>query len=164
MAYQYETSPRKLQPEYDEPTRKKKIDKKVQNQKATSKKKVVKRKLKPNVKMVLYVIIVFAVLLTISYRNSQITIKFNKKEELKKNLSAIQKENEQLKVSIEQSLNLNNVEQSAKDLLGMQKLDNSQKKYINIEKKDYIQPALEEVIVSEEKNWFESIISKIFGK
>ena len=146
MAYQYETSPRKLQPEYDEPTRKKKIDKKVQNQKATSKKKVVKRKLKPNVKMVLYVIIVFAVLLTISYRNSQITIKFNKKEELKKNLSAIQKENEQLKVSIEQSLNLNNVEQSAKDLLGMQKLDNSQKKYINIEKKDYIQPALEEVI------------------
>ncbi|MBQ9233739.1 MAG: hypothetical protein IJ167_06865, partial [Lachnospiraceae bacterium] len=48
-----------------------------------------------------------------------------KKETLKRELSEIQKENEQLKVNIEKSLNLKKVEQSAKELLGMQKLDNS---------------------------------------
>ena len=47
------------------------------------------------------------------------------KENLKKELSSIEKENEQLKVGIEKSLNLNKVEQSAKEMLGMQKLDNS---------------------------------------
>ena len=47
----------------------------------------------------------FLLLLTISCRNSQIDKQFNQIQEQKKQLSALQKENEQLKVSIENSLN-----------------------------------------------------------
>ena len=84
----------------------------------------------------------------------------NKKEELKKTLSAIEKENEQLKINIENSLNLNNVEQSAKEMLGMQKLDNSQKVYVNLPKKDYVEPAVEEVVIeNKEMNWFEKLLN-----
>ena len=43
----------------------------------------------------------------------------------------IQKENEQLKVNIENSLNLNNVEKIAKEKLGMQKLTNKKTLYVS---------------------------------
>ena len=58
--------------------------------------------------LTLIVIGIFILLLTISYRNSQINEKFNEAQNLKKELSALQKENEQLEVNIENSLNLNN--------------------------------------------------------
>lgn len=157
MAYQYGTSPRKLEPEYE-------IPKKTVPKKKKVKVAVKKRKLKPNAKAVLYVLVGFVILFTISYRNSLINVTFNKKEELKKSLSVLEKENEQLKVGIEQSLNLNNVEKVAKESLGMQKLDNLQKKYISVEKKDYIEPAAEEVKMEEEGNWFSQLWNKIFGK
>ena len=43
----------------------------------------------------------------------------------------------------------------------MQKLDDTQKIYVSLPKKDYVEPASEQVVVEEEKNWFESIIEKI---
>lgn len=153
--YEYETSPRKLQPEY-EPQRntnpykgKKKSTLKNQNN--------VKTKIKPRMQIVLSVAVAFILLLGISYRNSLITEKFNKKESLKESLGSIQKENEQLKVNIESSLNLNNVEQMAKEMLGMQKLDNKQKVYVSLPKKDYIEAAAEEVIVEENLNIWQKI-------
>ena len=97
----------------------------------------------------------------ISYQNSLITESFSQKESLKKNLSAIEKENEQLKVNIEKSLNLNKVEQSAKEMLGMQKLDNSQKIYINLPKQDYVESATEEVIIEEETTFWQKLIKRI---
>lgn len=157
--YQYETSPRKLQPEY-EPTKKR--AKPYNGENVTTRKSVnknVKKKTKLNTKgqVTLYVIIGFLALFAVCYRNSQITESFNEKENLKKELSSIQKENEQLKVNIENSLNLKNIEQMAKEKLGMQKLDNSQKVYINLPKKDYIESASEEVVVQEELNIWQKI-------
>ena len=103
-------------------------------------------------------------LLTISCRNSQIDKQFNQIQEQKKNLAAIQKENEQLKVSIENSLNLNNVEKVAKEELGMQKLTNKQIVYVTLPKKDYVQSASEKIVIEEEeKNWFEKIVDKILN-
>ena len=156
--YQYETSPKKLQPEY-EPNRKKKEYKKTSTAKRLNEKENNKTKSKQNhkVKLVLYVAISFAVLLGICYRNSLIGEKFNKKEELKTQLSSIQKENEQLKVNIESNLNLNHVEEMAKEKLGMKKLDNSQKIYINLPKKDYIEAATEEVKIEEDLNFWQKI-------
>ena len=118
QGYQYETSPRKLQPEYEprkNPYEKKKSS--TQNVKKAKNNKQAKKHLKPKVKLVIYIAVGFAILFAISYQNSLITESFNQKESLKKNLSAIEKENEQLKVNIEKSLNLNNVEQSAKEML-----------------------------------------------
>ena len=157
--YQYETSPRKIEPEYrpiENPYKNKKTATKKKN--ANKNKKSVKHAIKPKMKVVLYMAIGFAILFTISYRNSLITESFNKKEVLKENLSAIQKENEQLKVNIESSLNLNNVEQQAKEKLGMQKLDNNQKIYINLPKKDYIESATEEVVIDENLSVWQKII------
>jgi len=158
MGYQYETSPRKLQPEYEPIKETYKRKSSTSKKKKTVSKKKVKIKLKSKAKVVLYIAVGFAILFSISYRNSLITERFNKKEDLKKELSALEKENEQLKVSIENSLNLNTVEQSAKELLGMQKLDNSQKKYINLPKEDYVEPATEEVIIDEELSWWDKLI------
>lgn len=162
QGYQYETSPRKLQPEYEprkNPYEKKKSS--TQKVKKQNVKKQSKKQMKPKAKLVICVAIGFAILFAISYQNSLITESFNQKEELKKNLGSIEKENEQLKVNIEKSLNLNNVEQSAKEMLGMQKLNNSQKIYINLPKKDYIESSAEEVVIQENTSFWQKIIQNI---
>ncbi len=116
------------------------------------------------IKLTLVVIGLFILLLTISYRNSQINEKFSQVQTLKKELSSLQKENEQLKVNIENSLNLNTIEKQAKEKLGMQKLTNKQTVYINLPKKDYVECASEEVVIEKNKNWFEQFIDKIFHR
>ncbi len=160
--YQYETSPRKLKPEY-EPQKNPYVKKKsstVKN-KQTQQQKQEKKKLKPHAKAILYILVGFSILFTISYRNSIITESFNKREDLKKELSIIQKENAQLQISIQNSLNLSNVEKSASSMLGMKKLDDSQKVYVSLPKKDYVEPASEQVVVTQEKGWFQKLINSI---
>lgn len=158
IGYQYETSPRKLKPEY-EPQKNPYVKKKSSTLK--QKKQTEKRKLKPQAKAILYILIGFSILFTISYRNSLITESFNKKEDLKQELSTLQKENAQLQINIQNSLNLTNVQKSATSMLGMKKLDDSQKVYVSLPKKDYVEPASEQVVVTEEKGWFQAIIDKI---
>ena len=163
--YQYETSPRKLNPSY-EPQRRKKtqIPKKTTvRKKENSTRTNVKMDASKKAKTILYIIIGFIVLFTISYRNSLINEKFSKVKMLKEELSSVQKENEQLQVSIENSLNLNNIEKSAKSLLGMQKLTNDQKVYISLPKKDYVESASEEVVIKSDKNVFQKVIELITG-
>lgn len=154
--YQYDTNPRKLQPEY-EPKRRQAAKKVVKKNSQNVKKSRTKQK----AKLVMYILIGFAVLLTISYRYSLITESFNAKEGLKKQLAEIEKENQQIQIGIENSLNIQNVEQAAKDRLGMQKLNNNQKIYINLPKKDYIESASEQVKLEENKSWLEKLLSKI---
>ena len=75
----------------------------------------------------------------------------------------MEKENAQLEVNMENSLNLNNIEKAAKEKLGMQKLDESQKVYVSLPKEDYVEPASEQVIVEENTNWLTNLINKIFN-
>ena len=165
-AYQYTTSPRKLNSDYEKPKVKKENKKrlKVVENLPRQEIKLSKKQKEKRRKLMFYVIAIFIVLLAISYRNSQINESFNKVQTLKKELSSIEKENEQLKVNIENSLNLSNIEQQAKEKLGMQKLSSNQTIYINLPKKDYVETAPEKVIVQEEKNWFEKFIDKIFNR
>lgn len=164
--FQYETSPRKLQPEYEpnkNPYKKKKssLSKTKANSNKQQNKSVAKKKNKYNYKPVAYIMITFAMLFTISYRYSLINEQHNAKEEIKSKVSAVQKENEQLKVSIENSLNLSSVAKAAEDKLGMQKLDNNQKIYLDLQKKDYVEPASEEVIIDDNISWFERILNTL---
>ena len=166
--YQYETSPRKLQPEYEprkNPYKKKKssLATKPKTSKKTNKDKArkTKKNTKYNYKPIFYIAVAFAMLFTISYRNSLINESYNEKEKIKSNLSAVQKENEQLRVSIENSLNLNSIEKVAQEQLGMQKLDNSQKIYVDLQKQDYVEPASEEVVIEENSSWFDNVIEKL---
>ena len=96
------------------------------------------------VKIVIYLFIVFGMLFFIMYRNSKINETFSKLNDIKAGIIQIDKENNQLEVDIQSSLNLYNVEQVAKEQLGMQKLTNAQTIYISLPKKDYIESNVNE--------------------
>ena len=78
-------------------------------------------------------------------------------------LEFLKRLSEKTKVSIENGLNLNNIEKLAKEKLGMQKLTNKQTVYINLPKKDYVESASEEVVVKTEKNWFAQLWDKVMS-
>ena len=163
--YQYGTSPREIEPDYDRRSKKapKKGQLKVVKEIPKQQIKLSKEQRSKQMKMTVTVVGLFLLLLTISCRNSQIDKKFDQIQDQKKQLATLQKENEQLKVSIENSLNLNNVEKVAKEELGMQKLSNRQTVYVTLPKKDYVESASEKVEIEEEKSWWEKIADKIFN-
>ena len=160
--YQYSTSPRKLEPEYRPHKQKRKL--KVVEDLPRQEVKISKEQKRKQLKITLAVIAIFGLLLTISYRNSQINEEFNKMQSLKQELASVQKENEQLKVSIENGLNLHNIEKLAKEKLGMQKLTNRQIIYVTLPKKDYVESASEKVVIEDQENWFQKFVDKIFNK
>lgn len=159
--YEYGTNPRKIQPEVE---RRKQVQKKrirVVEDLPKQDVKISNKQKKEHMKLTFAVVTIFVILLAISYRNSQINEKFNQLQTLKRELSTMQKENEQLEVSIQNSVNLNTIEKLAKEKLGMQKLTNKQTMYVTLPKKDYVESASEEVEMEEEKNWLEQFIEKI---
>ena len=145
--YQYSTSPRKLEPEYRSQKRKQKL--RVVEDLPRQEVKVSKEQKRKRIQLTITVIAIFGLLLTIS---------------LKKELSSLQKENEQLKVNIANGLNLANIEKLAKEKLGMQKLTNKQIVYVSLPKKDYVESASEKVVIKDQTNWFEKLVNKIFNK
>lgn len=163
--YQYGTSPRKIEPDYERKskTTSKKGQLKVVKDVPKQQIKVSKEQRKRQIKMTVTVVGIFLLLLTISCRNSQIDKQFNQIQSQKKQLAALQKENEQLKVSIENSVNLSNIEKVAKEELGMQKLSNKQTVYVTLPKKDYVESASEKIVIEEEKSWWEELTEKIFN-
>ena len=152
--YEYETSPRKLEPIYDVPKRKEPKTKPVQRKISKKKQKELRKK---KAKTIMYVLIAFSIVFLLSSRNAKIDENFAKVSALKSDLEEIEKENAQIEVSIESSSNLANIEQQAKSLLGMQKLTSKQTEYIELPKTDYIEPAAENVVIEEKKGFFETI-------
>lgn len=157
--YQYETSPRKLQPEY-KPT-KKQYPKKSTAKKMDTKTKLRKQAKNNNLKIMLYIGTIFVILFAVSYRNALIAQKYSEIKKLKSSLSEVEKENKQLEVNIESKTNLGAIEEKASKELGLKKLGDSQVVYVNIEKQDYVESSEDEVKIPEEENWFESLINKI---
>ncbi len=154
--YMYETSPRKLKPEYDPPRERKRKKSSTLKRKKEEKVKVQIKKRKA--KAVLYLIMAFSVLFAIGYQNSKINEEFSKYKNSEEKLATIQKENEQLKVTIENNLNLNNVEQMAKEQLGMQQATTQQTRYVNLPKKDYVEVASEHIERSPNQNVLQNLI------
>lgn len=130
---------------------------KIENDSNTT--KVSKTSIKARLKLVMFLIAGFSVLFAISYQNSLISESFNKKEQLKKEMEALSKTNQQIEVNIENNLNLNHIEQAAKEKIGMQKLSNGQKIYVNLPKEDYVAPASEQVVIEEDTNFFQKLIN-----
>lgn len=184
--YQYDTNPRKLKPEYSkskkESTKRKSTTKqpsKKQTPRKTGTTNNAKRKTtakknkkeeikaqkilatKTKISIFIKCALLFAIIFIMLFRNSQISESFSKIQTLKTSITKIQKENDQIEINIQNSMNSNNLEQKAKDLLGMQKLTNKQIVYISIPRKDYVEYKAEEIIMEEEKGFFESIIDKI---
>ena len=157
--YQYETSPRKLQPEYT--PIKKKYPKKSTARKSSNKIQAKKQEAQNiNTQIILYIGIVFTILFAISYRNALIAQEYSKIKDLKVQLAEIEKDNKQLEVNIESKTNLGAIEKKGEEDLGLKKLDNSQTVYISLDKQDYVESSTEKVKL-EERQWFENIIDKI---
>lgn len=174
-SYQYETSPRKIQPDYiperkykEKPKKKeltreeKEEQEKIKFEQEKNRKLALKHEKRQMKKKVLLIMSVFLIFLAISYRNSLITQKFNQLQDKKDQLAAIEKTNGQLEVSIEESLNLDNIEKVAEEKIGMQKLSSDQKVYVTLPKKDYTESGTKEIEEEDDTNWFESLINKLF--
>lgn len=158
--YQYETSPRKLQPEYTPVKKKypKKSTAKKNNVNVQPKKQESKN---INSKIILYIAAVFVILFAVSYRNALIAQTYSEVKDLKSELSEVEKQNKQLEVNIESQTNLGAIEEKAQNELGLKKLDDSQIVYVSLDKQDYVESSSEEVKLEEDTNWFDSIINKI---
>ena len=165
--YEYGTNPRKIEPNYKRGKKQNKNDVKTRiKRNEEERKQAMKLEKKKHQKNVALVVAIFLILLAISYRNSLINEKFNEIQNKKTELSSIEKTNGQLQVSIEESVNLSSIEQAAKDRLGMKKPDNDQKVYVELEKKDYVETATEEIKedTKDSNKWYEKILDKIFKK
>ena len=175
-SYQYETSPRKIKPDYNKPQKnapqynKPKTKNKVKPKGKQSKKQVDKNQKQEDLKKQniliaktkLSVFFKCVLLFLIVFMNTRISESITQIQKLKAQITELQKENDQLAINIENNINLNNIEQAAKELLGMQKLSNRQTLYINLPKTDYIEPRTEVVIIEEkEPTILESIMQKI---
>ncbi len=161
-SYQYETSPRKYEPEYT--TRKttkkqtpkvskKEIEKRLEKERA---KKAEERKKKA--KQIIAVGVVFAMLLTVSYREIQIMEMFDQKKEQEEKLALIQKENGQVEKNIkeeESKLEWNTIKQRATEELGMEVKKGIP---INLEKSDNVETE-NTYIKEDETSWLEKIVS-----
>lgn len=161
-SYQYETSPRKYEPEYT--TRKttkkqapkvskKEIEKRLEKERA---KKAEERKKKA--KQIIAVVVVFAMLLTLSYREIQIMEMFDQKKEQEDKLALIQKENGQVEKNIkeeESKLEWNTIKQRATEELGMEAKTGIP---INLEKSDNVETE-NTYIKEDETSWLEKIVS-----
>ena len=143
--YQYETSPRKEIIEQKREKKHKNIE--IVKEQPKQEVKISAEQKKRHKKLTLLVVIAFALLLTISYRNTKINEEFKEMQSKKTELAALKKENEQLQVTIENSMNLSKIEKQAKEKLGMQKLTNKQTVYVNLPKKDYIESTTDKVSI-----------------
>ena len=161
--YEYGTNPRKVEPNHrtHEKTKTKEEIRKQIKINERQKKEALKLEKKKHNKNVALIVAIFLILLTVSYRSSLINERFNDVQTAKEKLAAIQKTNGQLEVSIESSLNLSNIENAAKEKLGMQKLDNSQKVYVSLDKKDYVEGKVEDVSIStnSQEKWYDKILN-----
>lgn len=157
--YQYETSPRKIKPEY-EPIKRTYPKKSTARNTKKAKEKETKKINKP--KTILYIAIGFATLFVISYRYAVIDKTYSNLKEKNTELASIEKETAQLEASIESGLKLTTIEQEAAEQLGMQKLTAEQKVYVSLPKTDYVETSSEEIEESStSSNWIIEIINKI---
>ena len=169
-SYQYETSPRKYEPEYT--TRRttakkaetKKVSKKEIERKKAEKEKAKKAEERKNkTKQVVLVIAAFAMLLALSYREISIMEMFNEKKDLENKLALIQKENGQVEKNIkeeESKLDWNSIQQKAKDELGMQAKAGIP---VDLEKTDNVE--IQTKLIEEEKiSILEKIVSFIVNR
>lgn len=119
--------------------------------------KVVPKKNNKVRRKVFFGVVSFSIALTIVYRYAMLNNMSMENIKLKKELTELNNANAQLQLIAEQSVNLSYVEQYAKENLGLQKPQNYQIEYINVNKQDLIDNKVE----NENKNWVEEILFNI---
>lgn len=158
--YQYETSPRKLS-EYDIPKKKVKKASKPRNKTKISKKKLLEQETKmAKFNFTIILILALGCLLIMTLRNVKIDESFSELQGLEKEIASLEKENSQILVNIQNSLNLSNIETAAASTLGMQKLTNKQTVYVSLDTKDYVEVNNQSTSNEEEQNFLQKLWDK----
>lgn len=174
--YQYETSPRKYEPDYDIP---KKRTQQTKKKSSTTKKTVAKKQtIKTNyqikkekqkaeklkhAKQIFIVFAIFGMLLIVSYREISIMEMFNNKKNMENQLALIQKENGQVEKDIkaqESKLDWNMIKQKATEELGMQEAN---KIALELDKSDNVEKEVT-LIKADNTSFIEKLIEKFIIK
>lgn len=164
-SYQYETSPRKYEPEYTprrtqrQPVQKTKAPSKEQIRKniAQAKAKRAEQR-KGKTRQLVLVMAIFGMLLAVSYREISIMEMFNQQKEMENQLALIEKENGQIEKNIkevESTLDWNKIKSVASTELGMQ---TKEAIVIGLEKTDNVE--VEKKYIKEDKV---SFLEKVVG-
>lgn len=166
--YQYGTAAKKLEPEERAP---KKSPKKAKNTTKKTKKTIKSKKYQDKIKagearvartnFAILMVIALGCILLLMYRNVKIRESFAGVQALSKEISAIEKENSQIAVNIQNNLNLTNIESIATTTLGMQKLSSKQTVYINLDTKDYTEISQKSITKEPKISLIEKIKNKI---
>lgn len=119
------------------------------------------KKEKINVKTILAVLIIIALIFVILYRESILDIKAKEIKSLKESNKKIEKENSQIELSFQSALSLNNIEKSASEKLGMKKQSKDNTVYLKIDVEDFIEPVVVTKIEREDNNFFKKIYNNI---
>ena len=175
-SYQYETSPRKYEPDYDIPRKRTQSPKKKTKTatRTTQKKQPPKtnyqiKKEKKKVEMwnhakqILVVAGIFVMLLIVSFREISIMEMFNNKKKMENELALIQKENGQVEKDIkaqESKLDWNMIKQKATEELGMQEAN---KIAIELDKSDNVEKEVT-LIKADNTSFLEKLIEKFIIK
>lgn len=173
--YQYETSPRKYEPDYSVPRKKTQTNRKNNSTQKTivkkqapktnyqikkEKQKIEKRK---QLKQIAIVLGLFVMLLIVSYREISIMEMFNNKKNMEDQLALIQKENGQIEKDIkeqESKLDWNMIKQKATEELGMQEAN---KIPVELDKTDNVEKEIT-LIKADNASFIEKLIEKFIIK
>lgn len=160
--YQYETSPRKI--EYEEPKKKKK-QVKSKKPKAKLSEKTIKeieiKKAQRNFTLIMAIVLICAGFIV--FMNVKINESFSEVQSMTKTISSLEKENSQISVNIQNSLNLSNIENKAITDSGMQKLNNKQIIYVALDTKDYVEISSEKIATASNEGFFKSLWNKFLN-
>ena len=174
-SYQYGTSPRKYEPDYTprkttKRTTTKTTSKKKEVKNSEAKKRIEKQRVqkaqqtKNRTLQVAVVLVIFGMLLALSYREITIMEMFNQKKNMETQLSTIQKENGQIEKDIrevESKLNWNDIQSTATATLGMQVKKPIE---IDLEKTDNVETTTKFIKEQEETSIIEKLVAYIVNK
>jgi len=167
--YQYGTSARKLVSEVRTPKKSRQKDSKPKKEKQPReiKSKLYQDKIKvqeaksARTNFAILMVIALGCILLLMYRNVKIRESFAGVQSLSKSVSSLEKENSQIAVQIQNSLNLNNIEGIATSTLGMQKLSSKQTVYINLDTKDYTEISQKSIIKENKTSLVQKVIDYV---
>jgi cell division protein FtsL len=112
-------------------------------------------------KMILSVLICFSIAFGIMLRYVAITEANNKVSSYKRQLSQLQRANEQMQVELDRSIDLKKVEEIAKSKLGMRRPEKYQMVYVELKKNDYAEIVNEQAHDSGRHGNFANILGVI---
>ena len=98
------------------------------------------------------------------YSYNQSNTVYNKVASKESELDSVQAENVRLQAELENRMSAQNVEEYAENVLGMKKIDSSQRKYIQIQTDDVVNiPQQNETILSRIKDFFDYCVEYFRG-